>query len=76
MEKLIPFTINDLAKVTNYRSGEIKFGEKMHTIPFGVDIIEFIKSCDAKYVLFGIPEDIGVRANYGRPGTADRKSVV
>lgn len=70
MEKLIPFTINDLAKVTNYRSGEIKFGEKMHTIPFGVDIIEFIKSCDAKYVLFGIPEDIGVRANYGRPGTA------
>ena len=70
MEKLIPFTINDLAKVTNHRSGEIKFGEKMLTIPKGVDTISFIKSSETKYVLFGIPEDIGVRANYGRPGAA------
>ncbi|TRX22457.1 formimidoylglutamase [Flavobacterium franklandianum] len=70
MEKLIPFTINDLAKVTNHRSGEIKFGEKMLTIPKGIDIIEFLKTCEAKYVLFGIPEDIGVRANFGRPGAA------
>jgi formiminoglutamase len=70
MEKLIPFTINDLAKVTNHRSGEIKFGEKMLTIPKGIDPILFIKDSEARYVLFGIPEDIGVRANYGRPGTA------
>ena len=70
MEKLIPFTINDLAKVTNHRSGEIKFGEKMLTIPKGMDIAQFLKSCEAKYVLFGIPEDIGVRANFGRPGAA------
>ncbi|CAD0007298.1 formimidoylglutamase [Flavobacterium chungangense] len=70
MDKLIPFTINDLAKVTNHRSGEIKFGEKMITIPKGVDIIDFLKESEAKYVLLGIPEDIGVRANYGRPGAA------
>lgn len=70
MEKLIPFTINDLAKVTNHRSGEIKFGEKMMTIPKGIDPAAFLKTSDAKYVLFGIPEDIGVRANFGRPGTA------
>lgn len=70
MEKIIPFTINDLAKITNHRSGEIKFGEKMITIPKNADTFEFIKNCDAKYVIFGIPEDIGVRANYGRPGTA------
>ncbi len=70
MEKLIPFTINDLAKVTNHRSGEIKFGEKMLTIPKGMDIAQFLKTCEAKYVLFGIPEDIGVRANFGRPGAA------
>jgi len=70
MEKLIPFTINDLAKVTNHRSGEIKFGEKMMTIPKGIDPVAFLKTSEAKYVLFGIPEDIGVRANYGRPGTA------
>ncbi|MDR7212471.1 formimidoylglutamase [Flavobacterium piscis] len=70
MEKLIPFTINDLAKVTNHRSGEIKFGEKMIVIPKGVDKIDFLKDSEAKYVLLGIPEDIGVRANFGRPGAA------
>lgn len=70
MEKLIPFTINDLAKVTNHRSGEIKFGEKMMTIPKGIDPASFLKTSEAKYVIFGIPEDIGVRANYGRPGAA------
>ncbi|GGF02515.1 formimidoylglutamase [Flavobacterium limi] len=70
MDKLIPFTVNDLAKVTNHRSGEIKFGEKMITIPKGTDILDFLKESEAKYVLLGIPEDIGVRANYGRPGAA------
>src|SRR5690349_11169313 len=75
MEKLIPFTINDLAKVTNHRSGEIKFGEKMATIPKGADPIAFLKSSEAKYVLFGIPEDIGIRANYGRPGAASAWST-
>jgi formiminoglutamase len=70
MEKLLPFTISDLAKITNFRSGEIKFGEKMYTIPKGIDAETFMKSCEAPYVLFGIPEDIGVRANFGRPGAA------
>ena len=70
MEKIIPFTVNDLAKITNHRSGEIKFGEKMITIPKETDPIAFLKTCEAKYVLFGIPEDIGIRANFGRPGAA------
>lgn len=70
MEKLLPFTTNDLAKITNHRSGEIKFGEKMITVPKGVDTLTFLKTCEAKYVLLGIPEDIGVRANFGRPGAA------
>lgn len=70
MEKLLPFTMNDLAKITNHRSGEIKFGEKMLTIPKGVDVITFLQNSEAKYVLVGIPEDIGVRANFGRPGAA------
>jgi formiminoglutamase len=70
MEKLVPFTINDLAKITNHRSGEIKFGEKMLTVPKETDPLEFLKTCEAKYVLFGIPEDIGIRANFGRPGAA------
>jgi formiminoglutamase len=70
MEKLIPYTINDLARVTNHRNGEVKFGEKMLTLPKNSDVKTFLETCEAKYVLLGIPEDIGVRANYGRPGAA------
>ncbi|WP_291103877.1 MULTISPECIES: formimidoylglutamase [unclassified Flavobacterium] len=70
MEKLIAFTTKDLAKITNHRSGEIKFGEKMLTIPKEMDPVSFLKTCEAKYILFGIPEDIGIRANFGRPGAA------
>lgn len=70
MDKLIPFTATDLAKITNHRNGELKFGEKMIVIPKKIDKIKFLKESEAKYVLLGIPEDIGVRANYGRPGTA------
>jgi formiminoglutamase len=58
MERLLPFTITDLAKVTNHRSGESKFGETMLTVPIGSDAEAFLVSCEARYVLFGIPEDI------------------
>lgn len=70
MDKILPFTSHDLAQVTNHRSGEIKFGEKMLTVPKGTDPLSFLKVCEAKFVLLGIPEDIGVRANFGRPGAA------
>lgn len=42
----------------------------MQTIPKESDATTFLKESDAKFVLFGIPEDIGVRANHGRPGAA------
>jgi len=70
MENIIRFTVNDLTKYTSQRSGEIKFGERVLTVPKEENTIDFLKSCDAQFVLLGIPEDIGVRANFGRPGTA------
>lgn len=70
MENIIRFTVNDLTKYTSQRSGEIKFGERILTVPKEMDTIEYLKSCDAQFVLLGIPEDIGVRANFGRPGTS------
>ena len=42
----------------------------MLTIPKDTDPISFLMLSEAKFVLFGIPEDIGVRANFGRPGAA------
>ncbi|RZJ68203.1 MAG: arginase [Flavobacterium sp.] len=70
MEKLIPLRAGDLAKMTRHRSGEIRFGEKMLTVPKSADALSFMANCDAEFVLFGIPEDIGIRANSGRPGAA------
>lgn len=48
------------------RAGETKFGE---SIGFLKDH-ENLKKQPEDYVLFGIPEDIGVRANMGNPGAA------
>jgi len=70
MEHLIRFTAADLSKITNHRSGEIKFGERMQVIPENEPILDALKKMEAQFVLFGIPEDIGVRANSGRPGAA------
>ncbi|MBF02963.1 MAG: arginase [Flavobacterium sp.] len=70
MENIQLLTVKDLAKITHHRSGEIKFGEKALTVPSGENIWEYISNCEAPFVLFGIPEDIGVKANLGRIGTA------
>ncbi len=70
MEKLVLFSTQELAKITNHRSGEIKFGEKIGTIPKDVDVTSYLSTCDAQFVLVGIPEDVGVYANLGRRGAA------
>lgn len=70
MEKLKLFNSADLAKITQHRSGEVKFGEKIVTLPKEDDIFESLKTNEAKFVLIGLPEDIGVKANLGRIGTA------
>ena len=70
MDNIIQFSALDLAKFTTQRSGEIKFGERIHVIPSQENTYEYIKKCDADFVLIGIPEDIGVKANFGRPGAS------
>lgn len=56
----------DIASLIKDRGGETKFGEKLSF----VEQLEDLKNHSAKYVLLGIPEDIGVRANFGKPGTS------
>lgn len=46
------------------REGEIKFGEKVRFI----QNLDELENSNVRFVLFGIPEDIGVRANLGKPG--------
>src|SRR5690606_5043170 len=66
MAKLNIFRSKDLDKIISRRAGETKFGEKLSLVSSLGDLA----GSDAKFVLFGIPEDIGVRANNGNPGTA------
>jgi formiminoglutamase len=70
MESIKLLSAKELARITQHRSGEIKFGEKALIIPQDEDPLEFIKNCSAEFVLIGFPEDIGVKANNGRIGTA------
>ena len=70
MDKLNVFSSRDIAKITQHRSGEIKFGEKILTVPIEENWIEFITLSEAKFVLIGLPEDIGIKANLGRTGAA------
>jgi formiminoglutamase len=70
METIIKFTETDLLKHTAERSGEVKYGERIQVLPPNITIESGLAGSDAEFVLIGIPEDIGVRANYGRPGAA------
>lgn len=56
----------DITSFIKKRVGETKFGEEVDF----VETLEDLKNHSAKYVLIGIPEDIGVRANFGNPGTS------
>lgn len=58
-----------LLNITAVRDGETKAGEKFQTVK--EKSLESIAGSAAKFVLFGIPEDIGVRANLGIPGASE-----
>jgi formiminoglutamase len=61
------YTREDLKKHTSWRWGEEKFGDLVGV----VNSWEALKKSKATYVLLGIPEDVGVRANQGRPGAVN-----
>jgi formiminoglutamase len=59
----------DLLNQTRLRRYETKLGEKLRTIETPETWAENLAASSARYVLAGIPESIGVRANGGIPGT-------
>lgn len=56
----------EVLKLLRKRAGEVKLGERICFVKH----LKELKNHSAKYILLGIPEDIGVRANHGKPGTA------
>ena len=71
MDKLVLFNSKSLKKLLNKRTGESKFGQHVITLKNVSNIYEQLKNLDVIYVIFGIPEDIGVFANYGKSGTSN-----
>ena len=68
MLNLISFTQSDRDSLLKVRKGEIKFGEQIQLIPDLISIYDDIANLDVDYVIFGISEDIGIYANYGKTG--------
>lgn len=66
MEGLKIYGAPELSAATNRREGELKIGQKVKFISRLDDLHE----SSARFVLIGIPEDVGVRANLGIAGAA------
>lgn len=60
----------DILSLVKLRRFETKLGERVQILSDSSNVVETIKGNPAKYVVYGIPEDIGVQANYGVPGTS------
>lgn len=69
MQNLVLFTEKEKQHLLKKRKGESKFGELIQLLPNLTNIYDNIVNLDVDYVIFGIAEDIGVYANYGKTGT-------
>jgi formiminoglutamase len=64
------YSKQDILSLVKLRRFETKLGERVQTLSDPSEMAESIKGLSASYVVFGIPEDIGVQANYGTGGTS------
>ena len=58
----------DILSLTKLRRFETRMGERLQFLKAGGEWPEVLQESNAKYVLLGIPEDFGVKANYGIGG--------
>ena len=68
MKHLKIYHKQDLLSVTKIRRFETKLGERIQVISDSSQLEQSLQESSASYVLFGIPEDIGVKANLGIGG--------
>jgi len=67
MKALELYSKKDIVQLTRKRTNETKIGEDVIVLESQNWENELLKSA-CRFVLLGIPEDIGVKANYGRGG--------
>jgi formiminoglutamase len=68
LENLKVYAEDDIRHFIRIRKGEQKIGETILLTTDFLNAAEAIEKFSGKYVVLGIPEDIGPRANYGRGG--------
>ena len=68
MNSLELYTQKDIIQLTRKRSTEVKIGEDVVVLKSLNNWEQELQNSNCTYVLLGIPEDIGVKANYGRGG--------
>ena len=66
--KLVLFNKSTLKTLLKKRASESKFGEHIKTISNNCNIYEQLVNLDVSHVIIGLPEDVGVFANYGKTG--------
>jgi len=69
MTSLNIYSENDILNFVTKRKGEKKFGEKVTFITDATNLETELVESKSKYVLFGINESVGVKANKGNQGT-------
>ena len=65
MGRLKLYSSEDLLAITSIRQGETKLGEKMKTLAS----IKQLPDSACRFVLIGLPEDVGIKANFGKQGS-------
>ncbi len=68
MKSLELYSKKDIEHLTRKRTNETKIGEDVTVLKSESNWEEELLNSDCKFVLLGIPEDVGVKANYGRGG--------
>ena len=63
------YSKEDILSLTKVRRFETKMGERVKYLKPDGEWPEVLQNSEAKYVVLGIPEDFGVKANYGIGGT-------
>ncbi len=69
MQQLKVYSKQDILALTRIRKFETKLGEQVLVVADPGNVPTSIEQTPAEYVLLGIPEDIGARANEGEGGT-------
>jgi len=68
MANIIPLSKAYVQEHLSLRSGETKLGQTIH---YSANLESALQRQAPKFVILGIPEDIGVRANGGKPGASN-----